>query len=365
MAKKKPTLLVYKLSESDSWQHLQYVTMAGEPSLILDFGPYGGTPMDDVPLGYMLTLCNKSIVGAKPCDSLISRPKDKYYDYAMQYIEGRCWCCGKPIEEQQQLPSHAEADSQWDMHCLHFDCYKKLKFDQMELIKKRESFIKKKADAAAAAGVIGANKKPNVKGALATRRVALGTVTKADIDKMWPNHKTMAAGDVSTPSTSRPTPSTATPRATTSIITTMWPIVRQYDDDIKAWQNLEKCMAGGYEECAMERERRARLAARSESDIYRENVKEAMDKLQQAKKKANKEAMAARPMSDKRQQTILRQKRQREEDKAHQMEEEERQYEEDVRQMHRQRQAADEKRQLLQRRLAPPSSTTAARSSPL
>ena len=302
--------------------------------------------MDDVPLGYMLTLCNKSIVGGKPCDSLISRPKDKYYDYAMQYIEGRCWCCGKPIGEQQQLPSHAEADCQWDMHHLHFDCYKKLKLDQIELIKKKEGFIKKKADAAAAAGSIRANKKPNVKG-------ALGTVTQADIDKMWPNHKTMAAGDVGTPSTSMPTPSSsasATPRATTSIITTMWPIVRQYDDEVKAWQNLEKCMAGGYEECAMERERRARLDARSDSDIYRENVKEAMDKFQQAKKKAQKEAMAARPMSDKRQQTILRQKRQREEDKAHQMKEEERQYEEDVLQMHRQRQAAEEKRQLLQRR---------------
>jgi hypothetical protein len=285
--------------------------MAGEPSLILDFGPYRGTPMDDVPLGYMLTLCNKSIVGAKPCDSLISRPKDKYYDYAMQYIEGRCWCCGNPIEDQQQLLSHAEADCQWDMHRLHFDCYKKLKHDQIELIKKRESFIKKKADAAAAADSTGGNKK-----------AALGTVTKADIDKMWPKHKTVTAADVGTTLRSTPSSSaTATPRATTSIITTMWPIVRQYDDEVKAWQNLEKCMAGGYEECAMERKRRARLAARSESDIYRENVKEATEKLQQAKKKAQKEAMAARPMSDKRQQTILRQKRQREEVKAHQKEE--------------------------------------------
>ena len=302
--------------------------------------------MDDVPLGYMLTLCNKSIVGAKPCDSLISRPKDKYYDYAMQYIEGRCWCCGKPIGEQQQLPSHAEADCQWDMHRLHFVCYKQLKHDQIELNKKKESFIKKKADAAAAAGSTGANKKTNVK-------AALGTVTKADIDKMWPNHKTIVAADVGATSSSNPTPTsstTAAPRATTSIITTMWPIVRQYDDDIKAWQNLEKCLAGGYEECAMERKRRARLAAQSDSDIYRDNVKEATDKFRQNKKKAQKEAMAARPMSDKRQQTILRQKRQREEDKASQMKEEERQYEEDVRQMHRQRQAAEEKRQLLQKR---------------
>jgi hypothetical protein len=317
--------------------------MAGEPSLILDFGPYGGTPIDDVPFGYMLTLCNKSIIGAKPCDSLISRLKDKYYDYAMGYTEGRCWSCGKTIEQQQQLPSHAEADCQWDMHRLHFDCYKQLKFDQIELLKKKESFIKKKADAAVAAG---SNKKTNVKG-------ALGTVTKADIDKMWPNHKTIVAADVGATSSSNPTPTssiTAAPRATTSIITTMWPIVRQYDDDIKAWQNLEKCLAGGYEECAMERKRRARLAAQSDSDIYRDNVKEATDKFRQNKKKAQKEAMAARPMSDKRQQTILRQKRQREEDKASQMKEEERQYEEDVRQMHRQRQAAEEKRQLLQKR---------------
>ena len=272
-----------------------------EASLILDFGVHEGTDIMDVPFEYVLYLGGKKIVGCKPVDTLASRPKDKFYDYALKYIEGRCWCCGNPIEEQQQ-PNKAFKD--WDMQRLHFTCYKKLEEESKRRINRKW---------------------------LHTNEVDFQKTMKAIVTASVNGGAAAAAATTSS-----------------SIINTMWPIVRQYNAEIKAWQKFEDCMVVWHEECAVEREEKARLAARSESDIYRDNVKEAIDKLRDDKKKAQK----ARPMSDKRQQTILRQKRQREEDKAHLKEEDEwqelRRREDEVGQLWQDREAAEEDRQLRQ-----------------
>jgi hypothetical protein len=293
----------FKIKSENNDDHEQ------DASLILDFGVHEGTDIMDVPFEYVLYLGGKKIVGCKPVDTLASRPKDKFYDYAIKYIEGRCWCCSDPIEEQQQ-PRPEKASKDWDVQRLHFTCYKKLEEESRRRIKRKWVHQDE------------ANFKKTMK---AMHFAAVGRAAAVP-----------AAAAVVAAATS------------SSIIDTMWPIVRQYDAEIQAWQKFEDCMVSWHEECAVAREEKARIAGRSESDIYRDNVKDAIDKLRDDKKKAQK----AMPMSDKRQQTILRQKRQREEDKAHQKEEDEwqemRRREEEERQLWKDRARAEEDRQLRQ-----------------
>jgi hypothetical protein len=101
--------------------------------MILDFGKYKGTAIEDVPVTYMIFLAGYTMHGTRrtPCTTeayrWVKANRDAACGFAKAHLKNRCWRCqGKLVPVGQSRCRGADHDD-WDTRYLHKKCWRLLK----------------------------------------------------------------------------------------------------------------------------------------------------------------------------------------------------------------------------------------------
>jgi hypothetical protein len=98
--------------------------------IILDFGKYNGTAVQDVPFTYMIFLAGYQMVRTRrmPCTSdgyrWVKANRDQACAFAETYLKKRCWYCQGNLVPVGSSRSCGASHTDWDTRYLHKKCWK-------------------------------------------------------------------------------------------------------------------------------------------------------------------------------------------------------------------------------------------------
>ena len=104
--------------------------------MILDFGKYKGSKVDEVPFKYILFLAGCRMVGTqrRKCtldgSIWIKQNKGEFRAYAESLLEGKCLHCGSKLVPIGSSRMNGACHSDWDGRYLHKQCWKELKEEE-------------------------------------------------------------------------------------------------------------------------------------------------------------------------------------------------------------------------------------------
>lgn len=98
--------------------------------MILDFGKYRGTDIEDVPLQYVIFLSGYKMMHTKRIRTdlvayeWVKTNKSEVCDFADAYLQTKCWHCRGDIVPVGSSRCNGAHHSDWDGRYLHKTCWK-------------------------------------------------------------------------------------------------------------------------------------------------------------------------------------------------------------------------------------------------
>ena len=100
--------------------------------MILDFGKYRGSEVEDTPLPYIIFLAGYKMDGAKRAHSdlrgcmWVKQHKKEFHSFANSYLSTKCWHCGGKLVPVGSSRSNGAGHDDWDDRYLHKKCWREL-----------------------------------------------------------------------------------------------------------------------------------------------------------------------------------------------------------------------------------------------
>ena len=111
-------------------------TSSSSTIMILDFGKYKGSDMEDVPLAYMVFLAGYRMQGSnrersdlKGC-TWVQLHKKEFHEFAREYLASKCWHCGGKLVPVGGSRVNGAAHEDWDGRYLYKKCWRELKTEE-------------------------------------------------------------------------------------------------------------------------------------------------------------------------------------------------------------------------------------------
>jgi hypothetical protein len=98
--------------------------------MLLDFGKHKGKNIEDVPLEYIIFLAGYRLQAYKreECEleacKWVKINKQSIQQYANNYLQGRCWHCGRKLVPIGQTRVNVAGHEDWDDRYLHKWCWR-------------------------------------------------------------------------------------------------------------------------------------------------------------------------------------------------------------------------------------------------
>ena len=106
--------------------------------MILDFGKYRGTDIEDVPLQYVIFLSGYKMMHTKRIRTdlaaydWVKTNKSEVCEFAKVYLQSKCWHCTGNIVAIGSSRCNGAQHNDWEGRYLHKTCWKFLKKQERE-----------------------------------------------------------------------------------------------------------------------------------------------------------------------------------------------------------------------------------------